>query len=787
MNHGFRRATRVAFWIAAGCLVLFIAFVVFTLMQAEPSRATAQRLTIAQVVSASVSAVAAITAVTLTLRRPPEPVTQGLGRIAPNLLKDDRLVNRSAEMHELVARIDGNQVVSLHGSRGAGKSFLLEHLTDVINGYRPPAPGHPKPRRMSAALYFDLADAAGFAEVRAQICRAMVGDAEGTWSEFVAAVERSFKHRRVVLVLDNVNSPGLWRQLGKDAHEYCARRPNDKLVLGSIDPVMLNNLPVEYVHVPGWDIAATKELVSTRGVVMSCDELVELHEDCKGLPLYVHALTAYGGGRSGHGTAVIDEQLIPDLPPEARQLLSYAALMALVERRVAVSELKRCPLTDVEQQLAITENRTLITSIPDEDGPRFKLHDIFRDKALRVLDPEVLEAALLLFERALERGQLEHAALYALFADPEQIGAERFDELLEHVIRAAVKARNYALLGSLHSRAHEQVRIVRFLSADTARADLFAYARASELAGLGEYAQAEDELLSSSIVRTRWQRDAGGTDLQADLRFMQADVAHLLNRYDEAALIFEELGAWAAATGRPELRARCVWGHGHVLRHQGRDLTLALERFEEAVRLAVAAEELFPRAYSITGATGIKVWSGAVPDAEEQLLEELEQEIAKDSTHDGYMLEVWKSQAQVAWLRGREQAAIEIVEAAIERALALNDRLLYNLYFERAEFARFRGDGTAALAGYRDVLAFGDGNRDRNLISNALLGIVLLELSATRWLHHATADDARASVLRAREIALAADIQITAGIADTVAAMLDDPAPTPEAIRLILM
>jgi tetratricopeptide (TPR) repeat protein len=224
-----------------------------------------------------------------------------------------------------------------------------------------------------------------------------------------------------------------------------------------------------------------------------------------------------------------------------------------------------------------------------------------------------------------------------------------------------------------------------------------------------------------------------------------------------------------------------------VLRHQGRDLETALALFAEAARLADDTDELFPKAYSITGASGIKVLAGVVPDDEEQLLADVEHEVAADSAHDGYMLEVWKTQAQLAWLRGNRQVAIDLVDAATERALARNDRLLYNLYFERAEYYRFDGAHAAALENYRRVLEFGNGNGDRNLISNALLGVVLVELSAGRWLFHETRDKARASVLSARQTAIEADIRITGGLAEAVSSMLDDSVPTPDSIRLIVL
>jgi tetratricopeptide (TPR) repeat protein len=788
MSNRGRQVARSAAGIAAACLGAFLVLAVVKLMQATPSPETAQRLTIALVVSGGLSATAALSAAAVAVWQARSQSQHLPDLQAPNLMKHDRLINRSKEMKELVSRIDEPNVVNCHGPRGAGKSFLLEHLADVVNGHRRPAGGRRRPKSAKVALYFDLADAAGFEEVQAQLCRAALGEVDATWPDFVGSIKQRFKSRRVLLILDNVNSPGLWRPLGEAAYRYLASRPNDKLVFGSIDPVVLSNLDIEHMSVCGLDLDATGELVAARGVDISRSELVELHRGCNGLPLYIRLLAAFGEAvHAKPGTAVIDEQLVPELPSTSRKLLSYASLIALMNRRISYSELERCLRMRLDGELEIVERRTLMTPIPDDDGRRFKIHDVVRDTALRVLEPEVSEASLHLFNRAYEDSRPEHAALYGMFADPEEVGVGRFHELLEQVVRAAVKERNYALLGNLHSRAHEHSRILEFIAGDTGRTDLFCFARASELAGLGRYREAEDELLSSCIVRTRWGSDTEASDLQADLRFLQADVAHLLNRYDEAAQMFHELGEWAATTKRPGLRARCVWGHGHVLRHQGRDLERALNLFGQAARLADASGEVFPKVYSVTGATGIRVVMGDVPLDEEQRLADLERSIASTSAHDGHLLEIWKTQAQVAWLRGDSETAVRIVEAATERALALNDRLLYNFYFERAEYDRLLGHYLNAADGYRRVLEFGTGNGDRNLISNALLGLVLVDLSANQWLHHDSAEGARASALRARQIAADADIQITTGIADTVAAMIDSPAAATQSIRLIVL
>lgn len=781
-------ARRSAILLAAVGVLTVGLIALVRMLASAPSKATTQHLAAIQVVAGALGAAAAVSGALLAWSQARAPRRRVSDMLTPQLLAEERLINRTAELHDLVARINDSRAVGCHGPRGAGKSFLLEHLTDVINGHRSNPAGQPKPARVAAAIYFDLADAVGFVEAQAQICSVALGDSAGTWQDFATSVNRAFKRRRVVLILDNVNSEGLWRQLGQAVHRYCAIRPRDRVILGSIEKVVLTNLRVAHVPVLGLDLDALEELLTTRGVSVSHEALIALHTDWQGLPFYVRLLTAHEPGeRPAHSLTLSDQRVIPDLPAETRRLLAHGALLGLVTRRLSLGALRASGVPNIEAHIERAISRGLLTEAQDGERRKYKIHDIVRDTALRELSPEVQEAALALFERATQHNELDHAALFAMFVRPDQIEAGQLDRLFAQVIRAAIQEKNYALIESLHARAAENPEIMRFIASDEARSDLFCFARASDLAGLGRYEDAEEEMLTCTIVRTRWRRGATGSDLQADLRFLQADLAHLLNRYDESALMFEELAQSAEAAGRLGLQARCVWGHGHVLRHQGRDFDSALLMLDRAALLAEEAAEVFAKAYAVCNASGIKVIIGAVPDDEEERLAAIELEVAGGSSQHSYLLEVWKTQAQLAWWRGERRRASDIVEAAIERALELNDRLLYNLLFERAEFQRLTGSARAAIDGYRTVLEFGSGNRDRNLISQALIGLVLAELGTGEWTHHDARDDARRSLLRAREIASEADIQLTVQIAERVTVMLDAQEAPVDDVRLFLL
>ncbi len=465
----FRNAARAALVIGVLLLAACGVWALLRVMAIAPSDATGQRIAIVSAVIGAVGVAPAIFSSTLQWREHRSRDRRWPDIVTVKLREEDRLINRSPEMQEIVEHLNKGRVVGCYGPRGAGKTFLLEHIADVVNGYRPPAPGQEKPKRIVAALYFDLTDVEGFTTVREQICRSVVGDADATWEDFILCVDRLFGRRRVLLILDNANAEGLWLKLGEAAYKYTSHRRNDRVVFGSVDPInptLVHNLQTVHVQVKGLDLEATGELVASRGVSMTCEELIELHDESRGLPFWVALLSTYGRGtRAAHGTAVIERMMLTDLPAETRQLLVYMSLIALVDRRISVSELQHLPIPSVEEQLRIAENHTPLTPLPEQEDQQFKIHDIVRDHVLDSLE-EVEGAALMLFERAIERQNFDRAVLFAMFADPEQIGTARLDELLELVLHNAIKTRNYALLGSLHARARERARILNFLAAD---------------------------------------------------------------------------------------------------------------------------------------------------------------------------------------------------------------------------------------------------------------------------------------------------------------------------------
>ena len=104
--------------------------------------------------------------------------------------------------------------------------------------------------------------------------------------------------------------------------------------------------------------------------------------------------------------------------------------------------------------------------------------------------------------------------------------------------------------------------------------------------------------------------------------------------------------------------------------------------------------------------------------------------------------------------------------------MAHNERLLYNLYCERAVLARIAGQAQLARTTYQRVAAFSAWNQDRNMIANAMIGLALcdaLDDGASPPQRVA----ARAALLRAEDVARGATLYGTASLARELVGLID--------------
>lgn len=696
--------------------------------------------------------------------RPPRRSRNHL--LPPALLPDEPLVDRIGEMQQLSLSLVGNRCVNCHGHRGTGKSHLLGYVADVVNGHRKDDTARPAPAGFKAALYFDLADAVGFDRFVRDACQAKFPDAT-SWAQFVAAVDTEFGHERILLMLDNVNLEGLWSAAGKAAYDYLVRRPSDAVVFGSVDPMILHNLEPAFVPVRSFDLEASGSLARARRPGLTDADVEALHTKTGGLAMYLQLLLVNEAQPNRSEEAIdwfLQHQVLKRLDRHEQAAIAHIAVLAHVRRVITVDELSHHPIANLESTLDGIASRSLITRSPTDAAIR--MHDIVRDCVVRRLEPQVSEAANAILERAVAAGRELEGAVVALHSDPT---ATRVDvmTLLRSAIDDAASSRNHALLETMAVGCRTNAKLRSFLNDRRDGRTLVAYARAAGLAGIGRYVQAERELLAAGVSPPH-DDDA----LNFEFRFLLADLAHLQNRYDEAFEMFDELHQLAADRSQVQNQARCQWGLGHVLRHQGKDPQRSLRHLAVAESLAHESGDIGTEVLAATNAAGLRVHLKALLPDEAARLKRLEDRVRKHPERSGDLLKVCKARARLAWLEGRRRQAELDIDEALEIALRMNDRLVYNVYFERAEFARLAGEHDRATIDYKRAAVFAEENQDRNLIANCILGEALCAASTVGSDDPDALRELRGSVLEARQMAMDADIQATVQDATRIAASL---------------
>ncbi len=714
--------------------------------------------------------------------------------LRPNLTPMDSVVDRKSETIALVDAVKIHQVTNVHGRKGSGKSHFLSFVADMANGHRDMDESHAalKGLKRYSVVYIDLSEALGFDDAVTQIFRSSFPDQPASWMQFTKIVDAAFKANPVILIVDNVNAPGIWGPLGQALYRYLSRRPADRIVLGSIQPVKFYNLSVQSMLFGSLDSKAISELAAANGITLSTEDVNHVQARSDGLPLFLRLLFAHWDNAEGapSGTAegirhLLGDAIVPRLSEASVDLLMSIALLSVVGAEVDPNDLRGVPVDASREHLDELRDFSLIVWRQRKGRSMVKLHDLVRDAVIEVCTDRLAPIAQALAINAFRGGARSEAAIYWLYAAPNGFDDPDTVELIEDVVLHATNAKEYPLLTTLALLSESRMDVKRAALGNMVLHNALLLARNSALAGAGDYVAAIHDLEAGATpIFRKVGAEEPLTPIEFELAFLHADLTHLQNRYREALDTFSVLRAATETSPLSARKPKAEWMLGHVLRHQGRDLDSALYHFAMAHGFAEEIGDLPTVVAATTGRVTIEVLrrkAGADTCAD---LEKLETRLGAAHNGRNFLPKVWKSQAQLAFLHGDIIEAQHLIDKAIKKSLENNDRLMFNYHFERAEFTRLDGEYMACVEDYERVLEYGRENGDRNLIANALLGIVEAEVSYGKHLHHRSKADIRASVLQARAIAVEADIQFTVLQAEQTLSRLEGD--TIEPARLFL-
>ena len=653
-----------------------------------------------------------------------------------HFLAGRQLTDRTDELQGLTASLEESRIINVFGQRGVGKSSILRAWVDLLNHHAVPGVSNrrlirQKLRRLRTvrALYFDLSDRTGRAEIDATLAAEFA-----TPGQYQYELAKRFGELRVVIVLDNLNNAGLVMPICALIRDHLSSRPNDVFVLGSIEPLyvwLAGALSMAVSPLAPADIA---EFARNHGVQLDKQQLLALCAHSQGLPLYLDVLLA--SNFPNLETSILQSGLshllasviMPNLSRHARRGLQLIANMSLVASAVSTSDLEALQVPTAGAVIEELRRNSLVT---ESDGG-VKLHDIVRDAVLSLTNTaaDVHHDLAHFYSR---KGALRQAALHQLLSgEPDDVS------LVKSVLRTDIASENVPFLLSAAeiTRRHGFEYVSQL---DSEFLNLLVHAALMAHLKVGDYptaaAIAQDLRFTPTLLRSL---NAIDDRQQFDLHFLLADLDHLQNRYLQAIEVFRHLRHIAEARDWMDRVMPSAWAIAHSMRHRGQDLREAALAYQEVQQLAHEFGDDKYTVRAMTGQVGIAL-------------------VQADPTfdYDAMLTTAYRYAANLPELRGSVNkyramylrrggnlaGSAHFIQQAVAEFRDLGSRLSFNMYFELGEHHRLAGAYASAISEYRRTADVAKRNTDKNLVANASLGTVLAELGADQLLLHKSADE----------------------------------------------
>lgn len=661
----------------------------------------------------------------------------------------------------------GAKIVNVYGKRGIGKSAFLRFFCDFTNHkLNKENRRHHITKRygrpLSAKAIYVHLSGDGTKSIDEQIISQITGQGN-TLVEIAVQLVHNISHKRIFVVIDNVNNDGLIKELEAVVDVFLSQSPRYYIIVGSIKQQPFFNLDeckTASLILPTFKENDIFEYAEKNDKHISPDDLTTILTFSDGLPVFVSLLLS---NKPSELSSIKRDQnrmdqylgrIIDDLSQEHRKLAQYIGFLSITNAIVHFSALIDLHLISSSDDLEILENCTLIEY--NRQTHSVKMHELFVDYITRRflgLENNVIEEILEYFEKT---GQTYEQSYYSILL-------EREDAVTSQIIQQAIDEERFTYLISMGEQ-YKKINDLR--SSSTALLPetflLVIYGYLVGLIGVGNYPAAR-EVIETCKISAR----SPESDLQFRFSMLTADLYHLQNNYDESIVSYEILlSCINENTEYRKYKAKCLWGIAHALRHQGKDLDKAVVYYDKSI---AAAEELNRKSEIIKSMREkliILLCRKEVVESE-KLYNQIYQAVnglPKDR-YVGTRTSALKTELNYLNATGARNPQLEeeILSKVLNEYKNQRKRLQYNLHFQYGEYYRRYGLFEKAHNSYNIALSFSKKNHDHNLETLAMIGISLCDLCCGK-----TNDNIIDDLAECAEISETYDLHMNKLLADTL-------------------
>lgn len=221
------------------------------------------------------------------------------------------------------------------------------------------------------------------------------------------------------------------------------------------------------------------------------------------------------------------------------------------------------------------------------------------------------------------------------------------------------------------------------------------------------------------------------------LHFLQANLYHLQNKYTESLLVFNSILDSEAVNSNIYFKAKTNWGIAHCYRHMGL-LDLANNFYSETIAICMKKEKatLDVLIKCLNEQNSISMYLDSILIHSYEYIDKMVIKNEKLNSTKVAELSTNKYKAIYQVIIKNYNEALNLIERTIDIYEESNERLRFNLYYEKAEVLRKMTEFNSAIKFYRKSLQASQYNGDKNIQLYSLLGILCTELEANTFLFH---------------------------------------------------
>lgn len=668
-------------------------------------------------------------------------------KIYTQYILDNIFIDRKATLCEVSNAIrKKNLVVNIFGKRGVGKSNFLRFYCDANN--------HKLKKRdrkilrkqfsnsseyksiflhRSKTFYIEISGYQSRNDLNNQISEIVTGKSNFSNIEVAEKLRKAFVfYKRIIIIIDNVNTPGLEKELENIIKLFFSVSPKFYFVIGSIKElnlVGLLNISHKNIELSNFEEDDVREFMSHNYPQINCNILADILKISEGLPilvnLYLKGIKENGVCNSNIPVKKYVHEIVTNLSDNELELTQVIALLSITKASIPI-ELLNYIISDYKvSDIVALEDNALIEYHPIKR--EIKMHEIFRDIINSSYIIQEQKYILKLFKYFKENSTEYESAYYAILV--EDIKTK---DLIIPTIEKAILSENYSFLllfGEHIKNIFGLQTKIGNVSNETFYTILLGYLEG--LIGIGDYPAAK-EIIDKCALTIR----ENSTLTQLKLSLVIANLYHLQNQYQEAIasyeLLINEINHAEDRNVMCKYEATCLWGIAHSYRHEGLNYALAELYYREAIETAKTTNQrsIMLKCYFELVTIYILQNKQDAASLELDVINKIFTELPTDQyvyTRIAYnkicarYMRVFNSDSTVDDL--------ELLQVVLKEYELQKKRLQYNTFFDIGEYYRHQSEYERAIENYSISLNFSRKNHDKNLDTMSRLGLILCTIA----------------------------------------------------------